>query len=154
MDDQRFSVLIWLVFSIFVIFAFVFTNYAFADEHYGDEIMDQVTKGVESGISSIEVPEDNIIDTNQEEIDNVARSFSEWLDSLFDFGKKTHHLTEDAMVVAAPSWVDRLLISLVAGAVVIFLLWRVTKKVGFHIMIAMGALAAVIVFLMLLDLNF
>jgi hypothetical protein len=122
-------------------------------EEMGDQVMGQMKEGVETGISSIEVPEDNLIDTNQEEVDSLAHSLSEWLESLFNFGRKTHHVTEDAMAVAAPSWVDPIIIALVAGAVVVFIMWKVIKKVGIHLAIGMGFLAAVIVFLMLLDLN-
>jgi len=122
-------------------------------EEFADEFMDQLTEGAEEGISSIIIPDENLIDTNQEEVDDLAKSFSEWISSFYDFGKKTHAVTEDAMSVAAPSWVDQIIISIVAGAVVVFIMWRVAKKVGIHIVIGMGALAAVIVFLMLLDIN-
>ena len=123
------------------------------EEEFADEIIDQVSEGIETGISSIEVPNQNLIDTDQGEVDDLAHSTSEWLKSLLDFGKKTHHVTEDAMAVAAPSWVDPIIIAVVAGAVVVFIMWKVVKKVGIHLAIGMGFLAAVIVFLMLLDLN-
>jgi len=123
------------------------------EEEFVDEVIDQMSEGIESGISSINVPDQNIIDTDQEEVDELAHSTSEWLKSLLDFGKKTHSLTEDAMSVAAPSWVDPIIIAVVAGAVVVFIMWKVVKKVGIHLAIGMGFLAAVIVFLMLLDLN-
>ena len=126
---------------------------AFAQLQYADEMIDQLSEGAETGISSIVIPDDNLIDTNQEEVDDLAKSFSEWIASFYDFGKKTHSVTEDAMSVAAPSWVDQIIISIVAGAVVVFIMWRVAKKVGIHIVIGMGFLAAVIVFLMLLDIN-
>jgi len=118
-----------------------------------DEAMDTISEGVETGISSIDVPEDNLIDTDQEEVDALARSTAEWLESFFDFGKKTHSVTEDAMAVAAPSWIDPFIIALIAGAVVVLIMWKIFKRVGIHLAIGMGILAAVIVFLMLLDLN-
>ena len=127
--------------------------YAQEFDQYGNEIMDQLTEGVETGIKSIEVPNENIIDTNQEEVDNLAHSFSEWIGSFYDFGKKTHSVTEDAMAVVAPSWIDGIIISIIAGAVVVLIMWKVFKRVGIHLAIAFGILAAVIVFLMLLDLN-
>lgn len=130
----------------------VYAQYG-GEEEIADEIFDQMTEGVETGISSINVPNQNIIDTDQEEVDDLAHSTSEWLKSLLDFGKKTHSVTEDAMSVAAPSWVDPIIIAVVAGAVVVFIMWKVVKKVGIHLAIGMGFLAAVIVFLMLLDLN-
>jgi len=126
------------------------------DQDYGEignEFMDQLTEGVETGISSIDIPDDNLIETNQEEVNNLARSFSEWISSFYDFGKKTHSVTEDAMAVVAPSWVDGIIISIIAGAVVVLIMWKVFKRVGIHLAIAFGILAAVIVFLMLLDLN-
>lgn len=119
----------------------------------GNEFMDQLTEGVETGITSIDIPDDNIIDTTQEEVDSLAQSFAEWLGSFYDFGKKTHSVTEDAMAVVAPSWIDGIIISIIAGAVVVFIMWKVFKRVGIHLAIGFGVLAAVIVFLMLLDLN-
>jgi len=128
-------------------------KFANAQEEFADDIVDQVTEGIEEGIKSIVIPDDNLIDTDQEEVDNLAESTSAWLESFFDFGKKTHAVTEDAMAVGAPSWIDPILISFIAGAVVILVMWRVFKKVGIHIAIAFGILAAIVVFLMLLDLN-
>jgi len=130
-------------------------NPIYAQEYgeFGNDIMDQLTEGVETGIKSIDIPDDNIIETNQEEVDSLARSFSEWISSFYDFGKKTHSVTEDAMAVVAPSWIDGIIISIIAGAVVILIMWKVFKRVGIHLAIAFGILAAVIVFLMLLDLN-
>jgi len=119
----------------------------------GNEFMDQLTEGVETGITSIDIPDENIIDTTQEEVDSLAQSFAEWINSFYDFGKKTHSVTEDAMAVVAPSWVDGIIISIIAGAVVVLIMWKVFKRVGIHLAIAFGILAAVIVFLMLLDLN-
>jgi hypothetical protein len=130
----------------------VYAGYG-GEEEFADEIIDQAAEGIETGISSINVPNQNLIDTDQEEVDDLAHSTSEWLKSLLDFGKKTHSVTEDAMAVAAPSWVDPIIIAVVAGAVVVFIMWKVVKKVGIHLAIGMGFLAAVIVFLMLLDLN-
>lgn len=127
--------------------------YAQEFDQYGNEIVDQLTEGVETGIKSIDIPNENIIDTNQEEVDNLAHSFSEWISSFYDFGKKTHSVTEDAMAVVAPSWIDGIIISIIAGAVVVIIMWKVFKRVGIHLAIGFGILAAVIVFLMLLDLN-
>ncbi len=127
--------------------------YAQEFDQYGNEILDQLTEGVETGIKSIDIPNENIIDTNQEEVDNLAHSFSEWISSFYDFGKKTHSVTEDAMAVVAPSWIDGIIISIIAGAVVVIIMWKVFKRVGIHLAIGFGILAAVIVFLMLLDLN-
>jgi len=142
---------IFLISSLILLGSFF--GIAYAQEEIADDIMDQLTGGIQEGIKSINVPNDNIIDTDQEEIDNLAKSSSEWLESFFDFGKKTHAVTQDAMAVAAPSWVDPLIIAIVAGAVVFFVMIRVAKKIGVHIAIAFGALAMVLVFLMLLDLN-
>lgn len=119
----------------------------------GTEVVGQITEGVEQGISSIDIPEDNLIDTSQEEVDELAKSTSAWIEAFFDFGKKTHSVTEDAMAVASPSWVDPIIISLVAGAVVVLIMWKIFKRVGIHLAIGFGILAAVIVFLMLLDIN-
>ena len=118
-----------------------------------DEAMDVITEGVEKGISSIDVPQNNLIDTDQEEVDALAQSTSEWLKAFLDFGKKTHSVTEDAMAVAAPSWIDPFIIALIAGAVVVIIMWKIFKRVGIHLALGFGILAAVIVFLMLLDLN-
>ncbi len=137
------------------------TNFDLAYAQYGngsvediaDQMVGQVTEGIETGISSIEIPDENLIDTDQSEVDNLARSTSEWLEAFFNFGKKTHTVTEDAMAVASPSWVDPIIIAFVAGAVVVFIMWKIFKRVGIHMAIGFGFLAAVIVFLMLLDLN-
>ena len=123
------------------------------DEEFADDIMDQLTSGIESGISSINVPSNNPIETTNEEVGDLAQSTSEWIEALFNFGKKTHSVTEDAMAVAAPAWIDPIIIAVIAGAVVVFVMWKVVKKVGIHMAIGFGFLAAVIVFLMLLDLN-
>lgn len=141
------------VIAILGILGILGMNPIYAQIEYGNEIMDQLTEGVETGIKSIDIPDDNIIETNQEEVDNLARSFSEWLSSFYDFGKKTHSVTEDAMTVVAPSWIDGIIISIIAGAVVVLIMWKVFKRVGIHLAIGFGILAAVIVFLMLLDLN-
>jgi hypothetical protein len=122
-------------------------------EEFADDVMDQLTSGVETGISSIDVPPNNPIETTNQEVDDLAHSTSEWIEALFNFGKKTHSVTEDAMAVAAPSWIDPIIIAVIAGAVVVFVMWKVVKKVGIHMAIGFGFLAAVIVFLMLLDLN-
>ncbi len=143
---------IWIIGVILISTLFLVTN-VYAQEEFADDIVDQVTEGVEEGIKSIVIPDDNIIDTDQQEVDDLAESTSAWLESFFDFGKKTHAVTEDAMTVAAPEWIDSILISFIAGAVVILVMWRVFKKVGIHIAIAFGILAAIVVFLMLLDLN-
>jgi len=137
------------------------TNFDLAYAQYGngsvgdiaDQMVGQLTEGIETGISSIQIPDENLIDTDQSEVDSLAHSTSEWIESLLDFGKKTHHVTEDAMSVASPSWVSPIIIAFVAGAVVIFIMWKVVKRVGIHLAIGFGFLAAVIVFLMLLDLN-
>ncbi len=143
---------IWIIGVILISTLFLVTN-VYAQEEFADDIVDQVTEGVEEGIKSIVIPDDNIIDTDQQEVDDLAESTSAWLESFFDFGKKTHAVTEDAMKVAAPAWIDSIIISFIAGAVVILVMWRVFKKVGIHIAIAFGILAAIVVFLMLLDLN-
>ena len=152
--EEKFLLLVGLIFvGIFSIYGFFLLEDAFAQEEFADDIVDQVTEGVEEGIKSIIIPDNNIIDTDQKEVDDLAESTSAWLESFFDFGKKTHAVTEDAMAVGAPSWIDPILISFIAGAVVILVMWRVFKKVGIHIAIAFGILAAIVVFLMLLDLN-
>ena len=142
---------IFLISSLILLGSFF--GVANAQEEFIDDLLDQGTNAIKDGISSIDIPNDNIIDTNQEEVNNLGNSFSEWLSSLFDFGKKTHSLTEDAMEVVAPPWVDSIIISVIAGAVVVFIMIRLVKKIGIHIAIAFGALAAVVVFLMLLDVN-
>lgn len=159
MKDQISSFDSWFsVITILGILGVLGMNPIYAQEsqeysEFGNEIMDQLTEGVEIGIKSIDIPDDNIIDTNQEEVDSLANSFSEWISSFYDFGKKTHSVTEDAMAVVAPSWVDGIIISIIAGAVVVIIMWKVFKRVGIHLAIGFGILASVIVFLMLLDLN-
>lgn len=137
--------------AIFIALALLFQN-AYAQYGFVDDIVNQTSESIESTIASIQVPENNPIDTNQEEVNNLAHSASEWIRSLFDFGKKSHAVTEDTLSVVAPSWVAPIIIIAIAGGVVLLIIIKGIKKVGLHLFIALAILAAVIVFLMLLDL--
>ncbi len=137
--------------AVFITFTLLFSN-AYAQYDFVDDLVDQASEGIKSTIGSIEVTGNNPIDTNQEEVDNLANSASEWFKSLFDFGKKTHTVTEDTLSIVAPSWVAPIIIIAIAGGVVLLIIWKGIRKVGFHMFIALAILAAVIVFLMLLDL--
>lgn len=151
MSDSDKIRVFYLSVAIFAALFFIFQN-AYAQYGMVDNLINQTSDGLKSTIGSIKVPGNNPIDTNQQEVDNLANSASEWLKSLFDFGKKSHTLTEDTLSIAAPSWVAPIIIIVIAGGVVILIIIKGIKRVGLHLFIALAILAAVIVFLMLLDL--
>ena len=140
--------------AIFLAISLLFSN-AYAQAQYDtflDDMINQISDGIKSIIGSIEITGNNPIDTNQEEVDSLAHSASEWFKSLFDFGRKSHAVTEDTLSIVAPSWVAPIIIIAIAAGVVILVLIKGIKRVGLHLFIALAILAAVIVFLMLLDL--
>jgi len=137
--------------TLFLLFLSLFQN-AYAQYDFVDNFVNQISDGLKSTIESIKISGNNPIDTNQQEVNNLANSASEWVKSLFDFGKKSHTLTEDTLSIAAPSWVAPIIIIAIAGGVVLLIIIKGIKRVGLHLFIALAILAAVIVFLMLLDL--
>lgn len=141
----------YLSVAIFAALFFIF-QYAYAQYDIVDNLVNQTSEGIKSTIDSIQISGKNPIDTNQQEINNLANSASEWVRSLFDFGKKSHEVTVDTMTVLAPSWIAPIIIIVIAAGIVVFIVIKGIKKVGLHLFIALAILAAVIVFLMLLDL--
>jgi hypothetical protein len=139
------------IIGIFVLFSLFSTSYAQEYDDVLDGFVDQASKAIESIIGSIEVSGDNPIDTNQEEVDNLSHSASEWFKSLFDFGKKTHAVTEDTLSVVAPSWIAPVIILIISGGIVLLVMYKSMRRVGLHLILGIAILAGVIVFLMLLD---
>lgn len=151
MKDEHKIRVFYLSVAIFAALFFIF-QYAYAQYGIVDNLINETSEGLKSTIDSIKISGKNPIDTNQQEVINLANSASEWVKSLFDFGKKSHAVTVDTMSVLAPSWVAPIIIMVIAGGVVIFVVIKGIKRVGLHLFIALAILAAVIVFLMLLDL--
>lgn len=151
MNDKQFTIILTILFISFIVGLITFSTAAYGESDYGDEIVDDISNQVKSGIKSIEIGE-NPVGANQEEVNNVAESLSKWIKSLFSFGRDTHHLTEDVMLVVSPDFVPAIIIAVIAGGIILIIMIKTIKKVGLHLLIALSVLASVVVFLMLLDL--
>lgn len=109
------------------------------EEKFESEIKDFIKEGTEQMIKSIsediDIDSDNLLNTNDEEVERVVSTSKIWFDDLMRLFFSTKDVTEAGVEMIAPFDIAPILVFGVSVAISIAFVITIVKKLAWHIFI-------------------
>lgn len=114
-----------------------------------DELIDDSIKvGYDSIMEAVVIPDDNIVGTSQEELDNVKDSGKDFIIALKNLFGATHSLADSGVQAVDQDMLEPWMTSLIGVGVVALVAIPAMKKFGFDLLkIVVLSIAGVVIFI-------